>query len=115
MDGQVAEHLNKLIEAINDIKATVKAETYDVDPSISLVTPELVPPIKLQIHGHAMETRAATGAFDDIVKEFATLQIEFSKISLGEFYDLQHASMTEIWLRDNFVSYQETKQQMKAK
>ena len=43
---QVEGHLNKLIEAIQDVKATVEAETYGIDPSIPLVTPELVPPIK---------------------------------------------------------------------
>ena len=59
-----------------------------MDPNVPLVTPELVPPIKVQIHRRAMEIGTTIGAFDDVVKEFNTLQIEFSKISLGEFYEL---------------------------
>ena len=60
-----------------------------MDPSVPLVTPELVPQIKVQIQGRALETRTTTSAFDDIVKEFDTLHIEFSKLTLSEVYDLQ--------------------------
>ena len=55
------------------------------------------------------------GAFDDIVKQFDTLQIEFSKLSLGEVYELQQEAMMEIHLLENVVVYHETKQQRKAK
>ena len=72
---QVFEHLNKFIDAINNVKTTIEVDTYGMDPSVSLVTLELVPPIKVQIHGGAMETRMRIGAFDDVVKEFSTLQI----------------------------------------
>ena len=68
MVGQVEEHLNKLIKAINNVKATFEAEAYGLDPNVLLVTPELVPLIKVQIHGHIMETWMVMGAFDDIVK-----------------------------------------------
>ena len=71
--GQVSEHLNKLIEAINDVKATIEAETYGMDPNVPLVTQELVSPIKVQIHRCTMETGMAMGVFDDVVKEFDTL------------------------------------------
>ena len=45
----VSQHLNHLVEAINDVKATVEDETYGMDPSIALVMPELVLPIKITI------------------------------------------------------------------
>ena len=47
--SQVQDHLNKLTVAINDIKDTVEAKTYGIDPSVPLVTPTLVPPIKVLI------------------------------------------------------------------
>ena len=34
LTSELAEHVNQLIEAINKVKATFKAETYGVDPSI---------------------------------------------------------------------------------
>ena len=46
---QVLKNLNQLVEAINDFKATVEDETYGMDPSISLVMPDLVLPIKITI------------------------------------------------------------------
>ena len=46
---KITEHVNQLTEAVNEVKATVEAETYGVDPSIPLVTPELVPLIKVGI------------------------------------------------------------------
>ena len=42
-------HLNKFIEAIQDVKAIMEAETYGIDPSILLVKLPLVPPIKVVI------------------------------------------------------------------
>ena len=62
---QVEGHLNKLIEAIHDVKATVEAETYDVDPSIPLVTPPLVFPIKVMIQRKALETDTETSTGPD--------------------------------------------------
>ena len=46
---QVEGHLNKLIEPIQDVKAIVEVETYGVDPSIPLVTPKLVLPVRVVI------------------------------------------------------------------
>ena len=34
LTSELAEHVNQLIEAINKVKATFKAETYGVNPSI---------------------------------------------------------------------------------
>ena len=62
---QVEGHLNKLIEAIQDVKATVEAETYGVDPSIPLVTPDLGPPIKVTIQRQSLEAKAETSAGRD--------------------------------------------------
>ena len=31
---KVGDHLNKLIDAINEVKATVEAKTYGVDPNV---------------------------------------------------------------------------------
>ena len=44
---QVGNHLTKLVDTINEVKAIVEAETYGMDPSVPLVTPELVSPIKV--------------------------------------------------------------------
>ena len=44
---QVGNHLTKLVDAINEVKFTVEVETYGMDPIVPLVTPELVPPIKV--------------------------------------------------------------------
>ena len=108
-------NLNKLIDAINDVKTNVEVETYGMDPSVPLVTPELMSLIKVHIHGATLEIGTTIGAFDDMVKEFTTLQIDFSKLSLGEFYEIQQVAMMEIRLRKNAVSYQETKQQRNSK
>ena len=54
MVEKVLRHLNKLIDTINDVKTIVEANTYGVDPRILLVPPELVLPIKVQIHGATM-------------------------------------------------------------
>ena len=102
--------MKEFLEAINEVKATMEADTYGVDPSVPLVTPELVPPIKVHIHGYALETRTDTSAFDDIVKDFDTLDIKLSKLALSEVYGFQQAVTLKIWLRENVVSYQATKQ-----
>ena len=64
MTNKITEHINQITEAINKVKTTIEAETYSVDPSIPLVTPELVPPIKVEIQRCAMEM--GTGDFDDV-------------------------------------------------
>ena len=88
---QVGNHLTKLVDAINEVKAVVEAETYGMDPSVPLVTLELVLLIKVQIQGCTLETGAETSEIDDIVKEFDPLHIDFSKLTLSEVYDLQQA------------------------
>ena len=74
--------MNKLIEAINEVKATVEAETYGFYPNVPLATPELVSLIKLKILRRVLETKTKTSALDD------SLQIDFSKIALSEFYEV---------------------------
>ena len=54
-----------MIEVIQDVKATVEAETYGVDPNIPLVTPELVSPIKVVIQRKALEVDAKTSVVPD--------------------------------------------------
>ena len=49
------------------------------------------------------------------MNEFSTLRLEFSKFPLSEVYEVQQAGASEMQLRENVVSYQETKQQKKAK
>ena len=93
---QVGNHLTKLVDAINEVKAIVEAETYGVDPNVPLVTLELVSLFKVGIQGCTMETGMGTIVFYDVVKEFDTLQIGFSKLTLGEVYELQQESVTKI-------------------
>ena len=45
--NQVGNHLTKLVDAINEVKATIEAETYGMYPSAPLVTPKLVALIKV--------------------------------------------------------------------
>ena len=108
---QVEGHLNKLIEAIQDVKITMEAETYGVDPSVLLVTPLLVSSIKVVIQRHALEEDVDISiGYDD-----HNAQIDFSKLSLEEVYNIQQGVVFEIWLRENAISYQATKQQRKEK
>ena len=109
---QVQHHINKLTEAIQDVKATMpEAETYGVDPSILLVTPALVPPIKVVIQRHALEVDVETSACPDD----NSAQIDFSKLALEEVYNIHQGAAFKIRLRENDVAYQESKQQRKAK
>ena len=61
------------MDSINGVKSTVEVETYGMEPNVPLVVQELVPPIKVKIHGCALETGTETSAFDDVVKEIDTL------------------------------------------
>ena len=49
LTNNIIEHMNQLIEAVNEAKATIKDETYGVDPSIPSATLDLVLPIKIEI------------------------------------------------------------------
>ena len=99
--NQVGNHLNKLIESINEVKATVEADTCGVDPNVPLATPKLVLPIKVNILRRALETETKTSALDD------SLQIVFSKLGLSEVDEVQQVVASEIRLRGNVVAYQE--------
>ena len=44
-----------MVDSINEVKATIEAETYGMDPNVPLVVPELVPSIKVKIHGLTLE------------------------------------------------------------
>ena len=58
-----------------------------MDPNIPLVTPELVFFIKVEIQVRVMET--GTLEYDDVVNGFEVLSIDFSKLTLTEFYEVQ--------------------------
>ena len=86
----------------------MEAETYGVDPSVplvTLVTLALVPLIKVVIQRNALEVDAETSAGPDD----NSMQIDFSKLTLEEFYNIQQGVTFEIWLRENVVAYQEAK------
>ena len=93
--NQVQGHLNKLTTAINDIKDTVEVETYGVDPNVPLVTPMLVPAIKVLIQKQALEANEETsvGTSDNNAK------IDFSKFLLEDFYIVQQVAATKLWLK----------------
>ena len=97
--------MNKLIDAINEVKATVEAETYDVDPNVQVVPPQLVPPVKVTIQTSALEIGTSPSTFENVVNEFATLQLDFSKLPLIEVYEVQQEAATKMRLRENVVSY----------
>ena len=65
--------MNKLIKAINEVKATVKDETYGVDPNVQVFPPQLVFPIKVTIQTSALETGTYPNAFNYFVKDISTL------------------------------------------
>ena len=83
-----------LIEAINEVKSTVEAKTYGMDPNETLVTPLLFPLVKIDVQAREMET--GTPEFDNIVHEFGTLMLDFSKLYLADVYSIQHAATTEL-------------------
>ena len=53
--------------------------------------------------------------FDNVVHGFETLYMDFSKITLAEVYNFEHATVTEIQIYENALAYQETKQKTKVK
>ena len=85
------------MEAINELKSTVEAENYGVDPSISLLTPQLVPSIKVEINRWVMET--GMPEYDDVVYKFEMLRIDFCKIMFPEVYAIQQVAATEVHIR----------------
>ena len=57
-----------------------------MDPSVPLVTPEMVMPIKVKIQAQAMETVMAE--FDTAMHGFENMHIDFSKLSLNKVYEI---------------------------
>ena len=53
--------------------------------------------------------------FDHVIHEFDTLSMGFSKLTLDKIYFVQHVAATKIWIWENALVYQETKQKRKAK
>ena len=45
---KIIEHVNKIIEAINEVKTNVEVETYGIDPEDTLVVPLLFSPLKIK-------------------------------------------------------------------
>ena len=84
-----------------------------MDPNDTLVTPLLFPLVNIEVQSQPMQT--GTKEYDDVVHEFGTLHIDFSKLALGEVYAIHYASTTEIRIQDNSLAYQATKQQKKEK
>ena len=80
--------MNKLLDSISKVKATIEAETYGIDPNVQVIVPELVSPIKVTIQTSALETGTRATTFDDVVKEISTLQLDLSMIPLSEVYEV---------------------------
>ena len=57
-----------------------------MDLSFPLVMPELVPLIKVKIQVQVMEK--GTTKFDTAMNGFKNMHIDFSKLSLNEFYEI---------------------------
>ena len=83
--NQVQDHLNKLTVDDNDAKDTVEVETYGVDPSMPLVAPTLVPPIKVLIQKQALEATKE----ESVATTNNNIDIDFSKFLLEEIYRIQ--------------------------
>ena len=49
LTNKLEQHINTLTEAINEVRHIVEAETYDVDPNGTLVTPLLLPLVKIEV------------------------------------------------------------------
>ena len=87
LNDKLADHINQLTDALNEVKRTIEAETYGVDPNIPLVTLELVLSIKVEIQACVMEKGIST--YNNVVHEFETLSMDFSKLTLEEVYAMQ--------------------------
>ena len=84
LTNKLTEHVNKLIEAINEVHTTFKAEMYSVDPHDTLEAPLLLSLLKIEFKAQAIETW--TQEFDDVVHEMGTLSLDFSKLALADVY-----------------------------
>ena len=81
---KLTEHVNNLTEAIWKVWDIVEAETYGVDLHDTLKSPLLFALLKIEFKSQALETW--TQEYDDVVHEFGTLSMDFSKLSLVEVY-----------------------------
>ena len=103
LNHKLADHINTMTKAINEVKRIVEADTYSVDPNDVLETPLLLPPVNIDIQAWAMDT--GTSEFVNVSHWFETLYMDFSKLTLAEVYTFQHAAVTEIRIRDNSLTY----------
>ena len=113
MVSKVVEHLNKLTEAINEVKTTIEDETYGVDPGDTLAAPMLFLPLNMELKVQALES--GTEEYDGVMKALGMLMLDFSKLSLAEVYFIQHAATTKLHIMENALSYQATKKKKKGK
>ena len=97
MASKIFEHLNKLTEAINEVKTTVEDETYGMDPGDTLVVPLLLPPLKMELKVEALES--GMEEYDDVIKEMGMLMMYFSKLPLSDVYFIEHVVVTKIFIR----------------
>ena len=86
MTNKIVDHINTLTEAINEVKITIEADTYLVDPTNVLETPLLLLLVNIEIQEQVMETRMPK--FDNIVHGFETLYMDLSKLMLAKIYTI---------------------------
>ena len=48
LTNKLTKHVNNITESINEVKSTIEAETYDVDPGDTLVAPLLLSSLKIE-------------------------------------------------------------------
>ena len=70
LTNKITTHVNKLIEAINQVWGKVEAETHGDDPTDTLEIPILFPPLKVDLVVHVLEI--GTQEFDDVSHELGT-------------------------------------------
>ena len=75
-----------------------------MDPNDPLVTPLMLPPVKIDIQAGAMDMIRMPD-FDHVVHEFGKLKLDFSKLALGDVYATHHAPTTEIRIQENSLAY----------
>ena len=102
-----------LTEAMNEVKSTVEAETYDIDPDDILVSQLMFPPLKIELKVQELESRMLK--YDDVIHVMGKLSLDFSKITLAEVYTMQHVSVMEIRIKENSLAHQGQKHTRKEK
>ena len=51
--------VNRLVQAITEVRDTMQAETYGVHPADTLAMPVLLPPLRIEMPAHAFSTEEA--------------------------------------------------------